>query len=99
MVDRYLNLYNATFPEWSTIPDLASYLDFTDLLTKPIKTYMLEKGIGELYINDFVEGIVFLIPYTTAFSSLSEAYTRVNYAQVRPVPIIQNCTTLLKRSL
>lgn len=86
-VSSYVNIYNTSFKEWSTIPDVASNLGFSDLLPQTIETYMLENGVSQLYIDEFTEGTY----YVTKKRAVSDkffflpliAFTRVNYAHVR----------------
>ncbi|GJJ09491.1 hypothetical protein Clacol_003714 [Clathrus columnatus] len=80
-MNSFLNVYDTAFPEWTTVSDLASSLNLTDLTGQTIGTYMIEKGISKIYIDEIVEGNrLRRLIMCSILESLSPACTRVNYA-------------------
>jgi hypothetical protein len=85
MISTFLDMYNATTPDWTDVSDLSSFLGFANLTAQTTVEYLLAQGIDALYISEMVECMFCLCAPSNPRSNPPKALTRVNYGQVGSV--------------
>lgn len=55
MIEKFVSLYSPASPSWTNISELATNMDWEDLISQSSAEYLDSQGISQLFSREIVE--------------------------------------------